>query len=162
MNDYNEIFDKAKLIFNAMGKKTEEVVESSKLKLQILSVNSDIAKAYQELGSIVYHAAKKNSACSEAVEAKMDDIDALLHKLHTLEERITEIYRVRKCPNCGASCPTDAHFCSRCGMIINPMQEEPSGELVCLSDSTSARDAGYVDCTMPSCDEDGSCEEPQE
>ena len=24
-----------------------------------------------------------------------------------------------KCPNCGASCATDAHFCSRCGMVLH-------------------------------------------
>lgn len=155
MNEYNDIFDKAKVIFNAMGKKTEEVVESSKLKIQILSVNSDIAKAYQELGSIIYHAAKQNSTCAEEVESKMDEIDELLHKLHRLEQKISEIYRVRKCPNCGAACPSDAHFCSRCGMIINPMQEEPQQTMQRLSGyAPGASDADYVDCTEPLCEEE--------
>ena len=39
-----------------------------------------------------------------------------------------------KCPNCGASCSVDSHFCSRCGMVLHeqsdlvptqPQEEQP-------------------------------------
>ena len=39
--------------------------------------------------------------------------------LAQLQAKREEIRKVRKCPNCGASCATDAHFCSRCGMVLH-------------------------------------------
>ena len=30
-----------------------------------------------------------------------------------------ELKKVKKCPNCGASCSVDSHFCSRCGMVLH-------------------------------------------
>ena len=43
----------------------------------------------------------------------------LLEQLAQLQAKREEIRKVRKCPNCGASCATDAHFCSRCGMVLH-------------------------------------------
>ena len=127
MNDFNAILSKMKSWANAAGKKTEEVVEASKLKLQIVSLNGEISKAYEELGSLVYHAAKKNETIGEEMDVAMDKIDSLLEKLQELESKVGEIKKVRTCSNCGASCPTDAHFCSRCGMILAAMVPETSG-----------------------------------
>ena len=155
MSEINEFVDKAKNIANMFGKKTGEVVESSKLRLQIISLNSEISTAYEELGSIVYHAAKKNASCGEAVEEKMDQIDELLEKLRKMEGKVAEIKKVRKCQNCGAVCPADAHFCSRCGMILSTMIPE---------ECESGGDCDGDCCKVPEQDDccENSCQEPEE
>ena len=83
INSFNSLLDKAISVANVAGKKTEEMVEASKLKIQEVSVNADLANCYEKIGSR------------------------------------EEIRKVRKCPNCGASYATDAHFCSRCGMVLH-------------------------------------------
>lgn len=128
MNDFNAILGKMKSWANAAGKKTEEVVETSKLKLQIVSLNGDISKAYEELGALVYHAAKNNETVGEEMDAVMEKIDELLVKLAELESKVTEIKKERICGNCGAACPVDAHFCSRCGVILEAMEEDEAEE----------------------------------
>jgi len=122
MNDFNAILGKVKNWANAAGKKTEEVVEASKLKLQIVSLNGEISKAYEELGTMVYHAAKNNEPVGEEMDSVMEKIDELLEKLAALEGKVGEIKKVRTCGNCGATCPADAQFCSRCGVILEAVE----------------------------------------
>lgn len=119
MNNWNTLFDKAKDVANLAGKKTEEVVETSKLKLQSFSINSDIQDAYEKIGGLVYRARKTGVNNEEEIAASIAEIDELLSALNDLESKIAEIKKVKKCPNCGANCSSESHFCSRCGMVID-------------------------------------------
>ncbi len=168
MNDFNAILGKMKTWANAAGKKTEEVVEASKLKLQIVSVSGDISKAYEELGAMVYHAAKNNETVGEEMDAVMDKIEALLEKLAILEGKVGEIKKVRSCPNCGAACAQDAQFCSRCGVILSTVEEvvdeaEESFEELCEDEECCGNCCCTGDCAT--CDDhcnktcDHNCEE---
>lgn len=150
MNDFNAILGKVKNWANAAGKKTEEVVEASKLKLQIVSLNGDLSKAYEELGNMVYHAAKNNETVGEEMDAVMDKIDELHEKLAELESKVGEIKKVRTCGNCGADCPADAHFCSRCGVILEAV-ECCDAEVV---EEAPCEECCECDCA---CDEECSC-----
>ncbi len=159
MNDFNAILGKVKNWANAAGKKTEEVVEASKLKLQIVSLNGEISKAYEELGTIVYHAAKNNEPVGEEMDAVMEKIDELLEKLAVLEGKVGEIKKVRTCGNCGANCPMDAHFCSRCGVILEAVEyceaevvEEAHCEECCDCDEHCE-----CNCEEEACHCDGHC-----
>ena len=160
MNDFNAILGKMRNLANAASKKTEEVVEASKLKLQIVSLNGEISKAYEELGRLIYDAAKKNESIGEEMDAAMAKIDELLEKVAELEGKENEIKKVRTCGNCGASCAADAAFCSRCGVIlkvVTPVEaeivEEPGCDCCC-----------DCDCECEHCCEDGcecDCEDGQ-
>ena len=108
---------------NAAGKKAEEVAETSKLKMQILSVNGEISKAYEALGKLVYEAAKNNDSVGEEMEAAMDKIDELQEKLAALEGNVSALKKEKTCGNCGASCALDAQFCSRCGAILEVVEK---------------------------------------
>ncbi len=54
----NSLLDKAISVANVAGKKTEEMVEASKLKLQEVSVNADLQDCYEKIAII--HRYKKN------------------------------------------------------------------------------------------------------
>ena len=54
----NSLLDKAISVANVAGKKTEEMVEASKLKLQEVSVNADLQDCYEKIGSLVYRSKK--------------------------------------------------------------------------------------------------------
>ena len=109
INSFNSLLDKAISVANVAGKKTEEMVEASKLKIQEVSVNADLANCYEKIGSLVY-SSKKFGADNEQEIAQL---------IAQADELLEQLAQVRKCPNCGASCATDAHFCSRCGMVLH-------------------------------------------
>lgn len=123
INSFNSLLDKAISVANVAGKKTEEMVEASKLKIQEVSVNADLANCYEKIGSLVYSARKLGTDNELEISELVEQADALLEQLAQLQAKREEIRKVKKCPNCGASCATDAHFCSRCGMVL---QEETS------------------------------------
>lgn len=121
INSFNSLLDKAISVANVAGKKTEEMVEASKLKIQEVSVNADLANCYEKIGSLVYSTRKLGTDNELEISELVEQADALLEQLAQLQAKREEIRKVKKCPNCGASCATDAHFCSRCGMVL---QEE--------------------------------------
>jgi len=122
----NSLLDKAISVANVAGKKTEEMVEASKLKLQEVSVNADLQDCYRS---------KKSGEDNEqAIEQLVEQADVLLEQLAQLQSKREEIKKMKKCPNCGASCNVDSHFCSRCGMVLHeqsdlvptqPQEEQP-------------------------------------
>ncbi len=117
-NSLNSLFDKAVSVANAAGKKTEEMVETSKLKFQEVSINSDLEACYEKIGSLVYRCKKSGADHEEEIGLLVEQADQLLAQLAELQSKREEIRRVKKCPNCGASCAVDSHFCSRCGMVL--------------------------------------------
>lgn len=119
-NSINSLLDKAVSVANAAGKKTEEVVEVSKLKLQEASLNADISNCYDELGKLRYNEKQFDIKDVEKEEDLVGQIQVLLEELAELKNKCEEIRKVRKCPNCGAACNVESHFCSRCGMMLAP------------------------------------------
>ena len=115
----NSLLDKAISVANVAGKKTEEMVEASKLKLQEVSVNADLQDCYEKIGSLVYRSKKSGEDNEQAIEQLVEQADVLLEQLAQLQSKREEIKKMKKCPNCGASCSVDSHFCSRCGMVLH-------------------------------------------
>ena len=130
MNGFDEFLYKAKTLATAAGKKTGEVVEVSKLKLQAVQINSDIQKAYERLGSIQYEHEKTGADNSDLVKVCISEIDALLAELSDLNDRISTAKSTTRCPNCGATNPEDAVFCSRCGSNLIGEHGERYGKAV--------------------------------
>lgn len=122
--ELNNIFSTVKGWANAAGKKTGEVVETSKIKLKIASLSSEISKAYEQLGEMVYQAAKKNDTLGSEMDEVMDKIDSLLEEVRELESKVGDIKKVRICPNCNSKCSADSRFCSKCGVILSTMISE--------------------------------------
>lgn len=143
-NNWNFFLDKAKQVANAAGKKTEEVVESGKLQLQILNLNSNIQSAYEKIGSLVYHTQKSGLDSSAEIQDAIAQVDQLFLQLEELEAKVAQIRKTKKCPNCGASCDADSRFCSRCGAIV----EEPLKPAPYVAPSEPS--APYVDVEVPS------------
>ena len=110
----NSLLDKAISVANVAGKKTEEMVEASKLKLQEVSVNADLQDCYEKIGSLVYRSKKSGEDNEQAIDQLVEQADVLLEQLAQLQSKREEIKKMKKCPNCGASCSVDSHFCSRC------------------------------------------------
>ena len=130
----NSLLDKAISVANVAGKKTEEMVEASKLKLQEVSVNADLQDCYEKIGSLVYRSKKSGEDNAQAIDQLVEQADVLLEQLAQLQSKREEIKKMKKCPNCGASCSVDSHFCSRCGMVLHeqsdlvptqPQEEQP-------------------------------------
>ncbi len=111
-----KFFSEIKNTADKVAKKSGELVELSKVKLNILNTKSNIDTAFKSLGELIYRSQKdedENSA--EKLEALIADIDALYEKLSDYEDVVADLTNKKICPDCHKSTDNNAQFCSHCG-----------------------------------------------
>ncbi|MBQ7097290.1 MAG: hypothetical protein IJN96_04360 [Clostridia bacterium] len=69
-------------------KKTEELVEASKIKYRIYDVKTQIEKLHAQIGKEVYEAYADGREVSVVIEDKCREIDALNEKLNDLTDML--------------------------------------------------------------------------
>lgn len=120
MSTFDRFMNKAKDVADIAAHKTNEVVEISKLKIQALKLNNNIAKAYEELGSAYYNHVKFNGN-SEMLHNCVAEIDRLLKEQEALNDAMQEVGKQPAiyCSACGQELAHDAVYCSRCGSPVS-------------------------------------------
>ena len=127
MFDFTNLTNMFKDTLESAGKKTGEVVEVSKMKLQIAQQRAELSKAYEKLGAMVYDMMKSDAQDSSAIDVCIDEIDFIFSKIAEAESKVNELKKVSICESCGAEVALDACFCSKCGAKIErpePVVEE--------------------------------------
>ncbi|MBR4879029.1 MAG: zinc ribbon domain-containing protein [Clostridia bacterium] len=100
------------------SKKAGSVVETTKLNLQIMDINSDIEILYKEIGKSVYLTHTGVEVDPDELENKLLIIDEKLQLIESIKEELSEKKATSKCPNCGKEyCKEDA-FCASCGFEL--------------------------------------------
>lgn len=137
MSKFDELLDdilyRAKNVADVAGKKTDEVINLSKLKYQVKQTQWDMEKAYAKLGAFVYESKKSDEDFTELISLAVSEIDLLCEKLDGLEQQILETKRVVKCSSCGKENELVNAYCSRCGTSLAEEkakhdQQEEAGE----------------------------------
>ena len=93
------------------GKKTNELVSTTKASLQIFDLNSEIDGLLKEIGRCVYMAHTGSEVHSEEIDAKYQEIARL--KAEIEQQKATP-----HCPQCGKACAKGDAYCSACGHPI--------------------------------------------
>lgn len=115
MSVLDDVVGMAKTVAETAGKKTEELMSFSKVKIAAMNTNADLTKAYQRLGVIVFDAKKNKIEIDEVVDSIVDEIDELKIKLDEYNLKIAEMKKQRICTRCGTKNGPDAVFCNGCG-----------------------------------------------
>ena len=115
-----KILSEIKNAADKVAKKSGELVELSKIKLNIVSTKSSIEDQFNVLGKLVYNSRKENSEdISEKFEETIEKIDRLYDKLSKLDEMSAQVSNKKICPNCKKANNIDADFCSKCGLGLS-------------------------------------------
>lgn len=97
MSRFDDILDDViggvKTAADITAKKTNEVVEYSKLKYKTKTVTWDIEKAYAKLGALVYESRKSDESYEEAIRLAVEEIDVLNVRLDDLEDQLANLKR---------------------------------------------------------------------
>ena len=123
-----DIFGKAKKVANAAGKKTGELVELSKLKLNAMQINTDIKALYQKLGGAVYSMKRASYENQELLDSLMEEIDDKREELKAVNDQIAALQKAKECPCCQTKNPKEAYYCQKCGSKLSvPDKEDEDG-----------------------------------
>ena len=115
----DNIISKVKNAADVACKKTDEVMEKSKLMWTRNQITGDIKKTYEKLGNVIYRSIKTDNENVELVEEYIKQIDGLLAQLTQINEKIAELKNQIICKNCGMLNPVESVYCSKCGYKLS-------------------------------------------
>ena len=97
----------------ATAQKTKEVAEFTKANAKILELQNKLEKAYATVGRkyVTEHPANEEDAMKAVIEVVYDLEDQIME----LRKQLQDLKGSFTCQVCGADCPSEATFCSKCG-----------------------------------------------
>ena len=124
MGRFDDLFLKLKEMADNAGTKAQEVAELTKVKIQATQLRNDMDANYLKLGEIIYELEKSGTENPELVHMCIAEIEAQQKELSELEEKINEMKKIVKCPECAGESPVGSLFCARCGASLTKKQEQ--------------------------------------
>jgi len=103
----------------AAGKKAGEMVESTKLNLQVFDLNTEIEILYKEIGKLVYKTHIGDDVDAEEVDKQISAIDEKYAKINELRQKLAELKHTMQCPNCGKEVEKNDTYCKSCAYKLN-------------------------------------------
>jgi len=97
------------------AKKSSELVEVTKLNMNINSEEDKIQKLYVQIGKKVYEGFSSNAEANPEFAADCEAIKAHEENIKSLREKILEVKNLKACSNCGAEMDKTTVFCTKCG-----------------------------------------------
>lgn len=113
MAGFDSFLSKAKELGELATKKTSEVVDSTKYKLDLSNAKKQLQAKYTQLGESYYNAVK-SSVEPDFTEIILE-IDSCLAKVNEIEDKINEMQGIKKCPACGTVAVEGSEYCQNCG-----------------------------------------------
>lgn len=115
----DEIFEKAKtqaeFLYETATKKGADVLDTSKIKLKIFDLKSDVNTHYKELGKLVF----KSQTGTNVTEDELQKIIAILlakkDEITALNAELLQKKKPKICKGCETICGADDKSCSNCG-----------------------------------------------
>lgn len=110
-----------------VGKKTEEFVETQKMRNKVRTLQKEIREKYAQIGAIVYQRYVNGDTMEEELTIPCESVRNLQKELEECKESMAAKQGKNVCPACGISNPKDAVFCMYCGAAL-PVEEEEKEE----------------------------------
>ncbi len=130
MSFLDDVISTTKNVAEKAGKKTDEAVKFSKLKIKKAQINGDIKTKFERLGAMIYQMAKADEKNNEEFDNAIAEIDECYVKLAEVEKQLDELNNEVTCTSCGAKTKNDNCFCPKCGtkLPVPEVKEEAPAE----------------------------------
>ena len=115
MSFLDDVINTTKSAAQTAGKKTDEAVRFTKLKIKESQTTGDIKAHFEKLGEMAYEMKKAENADAALFDAEVEEIDKLYEKLSEINLLLDDLRQTVTCPACGAKTKSDNAFCPKCG-----------------------------------------------
>lgn len=119
MGIFDDVVTNAKSAAQTVGKVAGQFVDMSKLRLNLVELNSEINKRYKELGQFVYEGEKAGCVCETEKAEKLAALDELYAQFGVVSAQLAALQKKVVCPACGKQVDIDSMFCNHCGMKLD-------------------------------------------
>ncbi len=125
MSFLDDVINTTKSAAATAGKKTDEAVRFTKLKIKESQTTSDIKSHFEKLGEMAYEMKKSENPDAELFNAEIEELDKLYDKLAEINSLLDDLRQEVTCTACGAKTKSDNAFCPKCGAKL---PEKPAPE----------------------------------
>lgn len=115
MGILDDVVINAKSAAEAVSKKAGQIVDVSKLRINVAELNAEISKRYEALGEYVYENCREALAEDAEAVGKMAELDELSAQKDAVTKELVDKQNKVVCPTCGKQSPITAQYCSNCG-----------------------------------------------
>lgn len=99
----------------AAAKKSGNVVELTRLNMNIGAEEEKIKKLHFEMGKLLYDVYQDGQPIHEDLMAFCEKIDVIYGTIEEMKTKILELRNVKACTECGHELELDMPFCYKCG-----------------------------------------------
>lgn len=126
MGFLDDLISTTKSVAATAGKKTDEAVKVSKLKIKRSQIGGEIKTKNEKLGAMMYQMAKSGEKDNEAFDAAVAELDACYEKLAEVNNQLDELSGNVTCTKCGAKTKNDNSYCPKCGTKLPVVEAAPA------------------------------------
>lgn len=138
MSFLDELISTTKNVAATAGKKTDEAVKISKLKIKRSQIGNEIKSKNEKLGEMMYQMAKSGEKDNEAFDAAIAELDGLYEKLSEVNKQLDEFGGYVTCASCTAKTKNDNSYCPKCGAKLPIIEKaEPAEEAEISAEETA-------------------------
>jgi rRNA maturation endonuclease Nob1 len=120
----NNLKDKVGNLAQSAAQKSGEVVEITKLNMNIKTEKEGIESLYQQLGEYCFRKYASGETDDQKVTELCEQVKIHLENIDFFEEKINEIKNMVVCPSCGNKILKANKFCGKCGAKVNAQEEQ--------------------------------------
>lgn len=96
-------------------KKSSELVEITKLNINIGAEKDKISKIYTQIGKSVYDSFEKGEELPANYKVLCENVLSIKENIKKMKQQILQLKNIKICPSCTAELELDVAYCSRCG-----------------------------------------------
>ncbi|MDP4094782.1 MAG: zinc ribbon domain-containing protein [Bacillota bacterium] len=115
MSGFKSFTKKVSHTAKAAAKKSSDIVEVTKLNMNIGSEEDKIQKKYTEIGKILYDLYVSGESTNEVIKTHCEVIKTHEENIKKMKQKILELKNIKVCPSCGTELEQEILFCSKCG-----------------------------------------------
>jgi len=125
MSIFENLTKKVTETARAAAKKSNKLVEVTKLNMNIAAEEDKIRKLYGEIGKMVYETYENTGEVPDKFRELCERIKEHNDNICEMKQKILELKNIKYCPGCNAELERDVAFCPKCGT----KQEIPQPEV---------------------------------
>jgi len=110
----------------AAAKKSGELVEVTKLNVNINSEEDKIQKLYSQIGKTIFEKYTASGVVEDGVKEFCESIKVHEQNVKALRDKIADVKGTKQCTGCGAEMEKEQIFCSKCGAKNEIAAEQPA------------------------------------
>lgn len=118
MINLGTILNTAGDMVDTAGRKTSELVDKTKIKMEIASLEKQLSATFEGIGRLMYDANEAGEDISYIRDDAFETVKELQKKIDKAYAKLYAYQGAVSCKQCGAVNEADAVFCKKCGKTV--------------------------------------------